>query len=401
MALFKKKEKKEKKKKSVLREWIDAAVFAIVVATLIRTFIFEAYTIPTGSMERTLLINDFLFVSKFQYGARIPMTPLSVPFVHNVMPFSNGMRKSYSTAIKWKYRRLPGFSEIKNDDIVVFNYPEGDTVIAGRTDLSYYDLCQEYGRDNVLASQQIMVHPVDKRENYIKRCVGIAGDTLVMKDAQLYVNGKPQKSWPHMQHWYFYSSANSVLLNPDDLKDFVLEGNESYQRNAIYYKQDTMIYNLSNEDAVTVSKLPYTSMLQLQLENYPDPNFYTRDSTLYKWNRDNWGPIYIPQKDVSITLNAQNWKMYRRAIEVYEKNEVKQQGDQFYINGKPATSYTFKMDYYWMMGDNRCNSLDSRYWGFVPEDHVVGKPWIVWFSFGDGQGIRWSRLLRSVRNLED
>ncbi len=399
MALFNKKDKK-KKKKSAAREWLDAALFAIVVATLIRTFIFEAYTIPTGSMERTLLINDFLFVSKFQYGARIPMTPLSIPFVHNVMPFSNGTRKSYSTAVQWKYRRLPGFTTVKNDDIVVFNYPEGDTVIKGRTDISYYDMCQTYGRDRVLAQSEIMVHPVDKRENYIKRCVGIAGDTLVMKDAQLYVNGKPQKNWPHMQHWYWYSSSNRVMLNPEDLKDLVLEGPQ-YESNALYYTPDTIIYNLSYQDASTVAKLPYTDMLTLQLEQAPDPKFYTRDSIKYKWNRDNWGPIYIPKKGVSIQLNPQNWEMYKRAIDVYENNEVTVQGDKYIINGQETTSYTFKMDYYWMMGDNRCNSLDSRYWGFVPEDHVVGKPWIVWFSFGDGKGIRWSRLLRSVKTLED
>ncbi len=401
MALFRKNpEKKKKKKKSAGREWLDAAVFAIVVATLIRTFIFEAYTIPTGSMERTLLINDFLFVTKFKYGARIPMTPLSVPFVHNVMPLSNGQRKSYSTAVQWKYRRLPGYSHVKNDDIVVFNYPEGDTVIKGRTDLSYYDLCQEYGRDVILSTQDIMVHPVDKKENYIKRCVGIAGDTLLMKDAQLYINGSAQKNWPHVQHTYFYSSTDGTLLDPESLEDLVLDGDQ-YERNAIPLGQGQTLYNLSNKDAETVARRPNTGLFQLQIEEQADRRFFTRDSTIYKWNRDNWGPIYIPKKDVKINLNPENWAIYRRAIEVYEKNEVKEQNGQYFINGQATTSYTFKMDYYWMMGDNRCNSLDSRYWGFVPEDHIVGNPWLVWLSFGDGKGIRWSRLLRSVKSLEN
>lgn len=391
---------KKKKKKSVAREWLDAALFAVIVATLIRTFIFEAYTIPTGSMERTLLINDFLFVSKFKYGARIPMTPLSVPFVHNVMPMSNGLRKSYSEAVKWKYRRLPGYSDIKNDDVVVFNYPEGDTVIAGRTDISYYALCMQHGRDMVLATQDIMVHPVDKRENYIKRCVGIPGDTLVMRNAQLYVNNVTQKAWPHIQHYYYYKSKNGAGLDPETLSDLVLEGDQ-YQNNEYPIGDGQIIYNLSNKDAAVVAKDPNTSLFQIQLEDGADRSIFVRDTVDFKWNRDNWGPVYLPKKGATISLNPKNFKIYRRAIEVYENNEVGIKDSQIYINGQLADKYTFKMNYYWMMGDNRCNSLDSRFWGMVPEDHIVGNPWVIWFSFGDGKGIRWSRLFRGVSALQE
>ncbi len=398
MALFRKK-KERKKKKSVAREWLDAAVFAIVVATLIRTFIFEAYTIPTGSMERTLLINDYLFVSKFHYGARIPMTPLAVPLVHNTMPLSNGQSKSYSTAVQWKYRRLPGLGNIKNDDIVVFNYPEGDTAIKGRTDISYYDLCLMMGREQVLATQELMTHPVDKRENYIKRCVGIAGDTLIMKNAQLYVNGKPQKNWPHIQHTYYYKSKNGVDLDPENYKDLVMDVDQ-YLDNYARLGDGVVLANLSNIDAEKVAKDPNTALFQIQIENQADPRIFVRD-TSFGWNRDNWGPIYIPKKGATIQLNQKNLAIYKRAIQVYENNEVELRDSSIFINGQPAQSYTFQMDYYWLMGDNRCNSLDSRYWGFVPENHVVGYPWIVWFSSGDGKGIRWNRLFHSVKSLED
>jgi signal peptidase I len=368
----KKEEKKPVVKKSWLREWLDAAVFAIVAATIIRTFFIEAYTIPTPSMEKSLLVNDYLFVSKMHYGPRIPMTPLAVPFVHHSLPISGG--KSYSEAFKWDYKRLWGFGNIERNDDVVFNWPAD----------------KENNR------------PVDKKENYIKRCVAIAGDTLEIRDRVLYINGKLGYNPTHKQFNYIAFSGNGESINPDVLDDLdisnITDGNNNPINN-LYSLTDNDVKNLKAIPNVTVQL--FDSMYSMSNKNFTETECFPGDTTHFKWNRNNYGPIYIPKKGVAIPLSINNIMLYKTLITEYEHHTLAgDTNNNILIDGKIATSYTPSMDYYWLMGDNRHNSLDSRYWGYVPEDHVVGKAWFIWMSY-DKHGIRWKRLFRSVKALED
>ncbi len=396
LAFWRKKEedKKPRKKKSVLREWLDAAIFAIVAATIIRTFLVEAYTIPTGSMEGSLLVNDYLFVSKVSYGPRVPMTPLSVPLVHNTMPVTGG--KSYSESVQWKYRRWWGMGDVERYDIVVFNFPEGDTIIKEMPERDYYMVARELGRDVVLNNYTIESRPVDKTDNYIKRCMAVAGDTLEIRNGAVYVNSRPSPVFPHAKMEY-HVLTNGSPLNADMLEEYDVEVV------GINGNQYTLL--IENQAVPVVQK-------QLQVVRFIPaiaPPGYTgssqawtfpQDTANFKWNQDNFGPVWVPKKGATVQLTPQNIALYRRIIDVYEENDFSEANGQFIINGKPANSYTFKMDYYWMMGDNRHNSLDSRFWGFVPENHIVGKAWFVWLSFGE-DGVRWNRLLRSVYSLQD
>jgi signal peptidase I len=390
-------EVKKKKKKSVAREWLDAAVFAIVAATIIRTFFIEAYTIPTGSMEGSLLINDYLFVSKMSYGPRIPMTPLAVPLVHNTMPVTGG--KSYSESVQWKYRRLPGFGDVERNDIVVFNYPAGDTVaLEVQQEVDYYTLVRAYGREQVHGMYTIMTRPVDKKENYIKRCVGVPGDKLEVRNGVIHINDKPGQQFPHSQTSYV------VRTNGQPIPVDILEDNEIDQPMVV--GNSVFVFTLEPDEVAFIKQQPQVTAVEPYINKPAEtsPNaaewVYPHDTTNFKWNRDNYGPVIIPKKGSSIMLTPQNISLYRRIIANYEGNKLEQQNGQFVINGTPTNVYTFKMDYYWMMGDNRHNSADSRYWGFVPEDHVVGKAWFVWLSYGP-HGIRWSRIFRSVTTLSE
>ena len=385
-------EKPKKKRKPVWREWADAALFAIVAATLIRTFFFEAYTIPTGSMEGTMLVNDYLFVSKLAYGPRIPMTPVAVPLVHNTLPFIGG--KSYTESVQWKYHRIPGFGHIERNDVVVFNYPCGDTVMAEQPEADYYSACRVTGRENVRKSYTIITRPVDKKENYIKRCVALPGDVLQIKDARVYINGEPNVLYPHSKLNYMVRTNGKMPMMDENLEMTYMIGNGQY------------IYNLANDQVETMKKAGNVVSVT-PFVGYPagvspaDPGewVFPLDTANYKWNRDNFGPLTIPKEGVTVELSPKNIAIYRRIIRNYEGNTLEEQNGKIIINGKEATSYTFKMDYYWMMGDNRHNSLDSRYWGFVPVDHVVGKAWFVWLSYGEG-GIRWKRLFHGIHSLE-
>ena len=385
-----------KKKKPVWREWLDAGVFAIVAATLIRTLVFEAYTIPTGSMEGSMLVNDYLFVSKLSYGPRIPMTPLAVPLVHNALPITGGV--SYIAGVQWKYHRIPGFGHIERNDVVVFNYPAGDTVIAEHPEGDYYSsLRDEFGNDREALKSRfsLIVRPVDKKENYIKRCVGLPGDKLEVKDAVLYINDQPGMRFPHQKLWYTLMPKGMTGI-PDAVNDVDVEPVQGLQN--VYFLENAQVDELKKTpNLVEVKPVIYPKGVITELGVFP------HDTTNFKFNRDNFGPITIPKEGVTVQLTLQNIALYRRVIRNYERNKLEEKDGRIFINDKEATSYTFKMDYYWMMGDNRNNSLDSRYWGFVPVDHVVGKAWFVWFSYhkeGLSKGIRWKRLFHSVHSLE-
>jgi len=381
-----------KKKKPKWREWLDAALFAIVAATIIRTFFIEAYTIPSESMEGSLLVNDYLFVSKLSYGPRLPMTPLAVPLVHNTMPLTGG--KSYSEAVKWKYKRLPGFGKVDRYDVVVFNFPNNDTVILEYPDRDYYQYVRSEGWASVHANYTVITRPVDKKENYIKRCVGLPGDKIELRDKQLFVNDKLSEQFPHVKELYEFATPTPLS------EDFINEhGVEVRAQNGRQY-----ILNLPNNQVAALQNLPGAALRPMTYPagfQSPEPAEWTYpyDTTDFKWNRDNYGPLVIPQKGTTVNLTPENISLYRRIIVNYENNTLEEKNGQFIINGHPEYTYTFKMNYYWMMGDNRDNSLDSRYFGFVPEDHIVGKAWFVWLSYGKS-GLRWNRLFRSIHSLE-
>lgn len=386
------------------REWVDAAIFAIVAATLIRTFIFEAYTIPSGSMEKTLLINDFLFVSKFSYGPRIPNTPLSVPFVHNYLPGSS--RTSYSKAIQFSYIRWFA-SPVKRGDVVVFNFPAGDTVINAegfQSLIPYYDVKRNAAKGD-LNSQYVLthpdeypivVHPVDKTDNYIKRCVGVAGETIEVRSGQVFINGQATEAPPSSQIRYIIELAPGKQMDEDLMKErYFVNVNEPGQVESMgKHVYDIMLtpsgLQKMQEDKFIVNSRPVLS----QLTGDSGYGLFPYD-TLHKWTVDFYGPVWIPKKGESIQLTPQNFAVYERAIGSYEGNDVRMQDGKIFINGKETTTYTFKMDYYWMMGDNRHESQDSRFWGFVPEDRIVGKAWMIWFSWEGGP--RWNRLFKIVK----
>lgn len=359
---FWQKKKKAGKPKTKLREWTEAILFAVIAATLIRTFMIEAYTIPTPSMEKSLMVGDFLFVSKLSYGPRLPMTPLSFPFAHNTMPLIG--TKSYLEWLSFDYKRWPGFGKIKNNDVVVFNYPMED------------------------------FRPVDKQDNYIKRCVGIAGDTLEIRNRVVYINGKAIEQ-PERSQFKYHVKTDGSGFNPKTLEKLdITEGG------AISAEGDFLL-NLTEENAGKVKAFANVQFI----ESYNAPkNYFTEEifpfTKFYPWNLDNYGPIILPKKGVAMPLDANNINIYQRAIEVYEKNKVEIRDGKIFINDQEAASYTFQMDYYWMMGDNRHNSLDSRYWGFVPEDHIVGKAVFVWLSLDYNANlfnkIRWSRVMRPI-----
>jgi signal peptidase I len=386
-------------KKSQVREWTDAIIFAVVAASIIRIFMIEAYTIPTSSMEKSMLVGDFLFVSKLSYGPKLPNTPLAFPFVHHTMPLTK-FTKSYVEWIKWPFYRFPGTTTIKHNDVVVFNYPDGDTVALKQQNQSYYGLVRQVGRERVWNDKynfgDIVARPVDKRENYIKRCVGLPGDTIQIKDEVVFINGK-QVEIPNLSQFMYIVKTDGNPINRRILKQ--LDITEEVQMT----ESGDQVLTLTQESADKLKQLPNVKAVEkiIQPKGFWQPYIFPFDSS-YAWNVDNFGPLYIPKAGATVQLTLANLPLYERIINAYELNTLEVKNGKILINGKESTSYTFKLDYYWMMGDNRHNSADSRFWGFVPSDHIVGKAVFVWLSLDnnktlfDGK-IRWNKLFRTVK----
>lgn len=419
--------------------WVDAIVFALIAVYFINLYLFQNYQIPTSSLEQTLKVGDFLFVSKCSYGPRVPNTPLSFPLVQNTFPW--GM-KSYIEKPQWEYKRLKGFDTIESGDIVVFNFPAGDTVPLKCNNPDYYTLCylhsgykwlqdsimpykvynaiMQKGRKNVhsLESEygEIIYRPVDKRENYVKRCVGLPGETIELRNSILYVDGKEFKNAPGVQYNYLVQT-NGNMLNIEKLHKIGISTGEvsmiDPQTTAVYLSEIGMtpqnegnwgyIYSMALTDEA-LKELKKTAIIkqivkEKVIEGYNSPIYplpYTN-----KWDRDNYGPLWIPSAGSSIELTEDNIIRYERCIVNYEGNTLEYKNGKAILNGEEATSYTFKYDYYWMMGDNRHNSADSRMWGFVPETHIVGRPVFVWLSLDRDVDwfkgkIRWSRFFRNA-----
>ena len=439
-----------------IMSWVDAIVFALVAVYFINQFFFQNYVIPSSSLEKSLLTGDYLFVSKLSYGPRIPQTPLTVPLTQHTLPI--GGMKSYIEWPHWDYRRVKGFGPVELNDIVVFNYPAGDTICSEEPyQTYYYDMCyglgyqiyeQTYGpmpmnmeqlldsmptiqrlaffsqiyaagkaaiQNNWAQYGDIDTRPTDRRENYVKRCVGLPGQTLQIKDRIIYLDGKANKEPELVQYGYTVVFKEGSVLTDDFMDE------QGITCEDLGYPRGSQGSDIRFNRRTVVEAMPLTKATKAALEQRKDlvesielnttppaddwRKVYPQNGNMH-WTRDNYGPIWIPKKGESIELTLENLPIYERCIRAYEENKLEVKADgKIYINDQPATKYTFKLDYYWMMGDNRHNSADSRYWGFVPEDHIVGKPIFIWWSSDPDRGIfsggiRWSRLFRWVDNIK-
>ena len=437
-----------------LMSWVDAIVFALVAVYFVNIYIFQNYQIPSSSLEKSLLVGDYLFVSKASYGPRTPNTPLSLPLTQHTIPGTN--MKSYIDWPQWKYKRAKGWEKVELNDIVVFNFPAGDTVATNFQQTDFYSLAYNEGKrrygekvdmESLTREQQrmaydifyaegskqiksnpriygeVIVRPIDRRENYVKRCVGLPGDTLEIKDAHVWLNGKQIEDPKNMQLNYFVQTTGPMIPNEmfDELgiseedrwemgsdmsweNELLSMGLNTRQQNG----RLTPTYNLPLTKEMLQKlqgnkKLVSKIVMEPERENYVGQLFPLNLHT--HWTRNDYGPIWIPKKGATIKLTEDNLPVYERCIEAYEGNKLERKSDGLYINGVKTDEYTFQMDYYWMMGDNRHKSADSRYWGFVPEDHVVGKPVLIWLSLDKDKGwfdgkIRWSRLFKWVDDID-
>lgn len=421
--------------KSKAREWGDAIIFAVAAAYIIRMFLVEFYAIPTSSMESTLMVGDYLAVGKMDFGARVPMTPIAVPFVHHTLPGTKTV-KSYSECVELPYMKFPALRPLRRYDIVVFNYPDGDTVALERQSESYYAIVREFeymlnpqtpkaimeslyykyspemvayyqskypgayyegkGRAAVKQEYKVVSRPVDKRENYVKRCVAMPGDKIKIVNSELFINGKTAFKPERMQYSYFVTDPSGIGLTPKKRKELNINEEDVQKIDAA-----TTVYWINEEQKKKIEKLGLLVEKIVDKEGVGDPNIFPHD-TRYAWNKDNFGELTVPKKGETVEINDSTIVLYAQIIKNYELNDLKVVGDKVYINGKEAHEYTFKMNYYFMMGDNRHNSADSRFWGFVPENHIVGRTLFVWLSldkfknFGDGK-IRWNKMFKSIQ----
>ncbi|WP_282135118.1 signal peptidase I [Seonamhaeicola maritimus] len=376
--------------KSSSGEWTSSILFAIVAATIVHTYFMQPFTIPSSSLEKSLLVGDFLFVSKFHYGARIPMTTVAAPMVHDTIPglkkksylFDDDFTKrktSWINKLQLPYLRIPGFEKIERNDIVVFNQP-ADTLL----DMNDFHPDRNYYK------------PIDKKTNLVKRCVGIPGDSLEVRDGYVYINGK-QNELPDRAHLQFSYNVQPKTnqFNPQylksryDITDIVYPTNAQYTNyrfSAVSDEALAKFKNHPNVKGISPNK---------EVEGERNPNIFPHDPN-YNWNVDFFGPLYIPEKGKTIDINLEVLPLYKRVISEYERNDLQVKGNQILINGEVTDTYTFKQNYYWMMGDNRHNSIDARAWGFVPFDHVVGKPVFIWMSWDGLKNPRWERFFTTV-----
>ena len=379
--------KKFRTKSKVLNwilDWVDAILFAVVVVTLINVFWFQSFKIPSSSMESTLYTGDHLFVSKLTYGARLPMTPLTIPFTHNVI----GRSESYSTSVQWKYRRLPGFRSVRKGDCVVFGFPNGDTVLTKAPVEDYHTVVRFMGRQAAQkAYGPVIVRPMDKKDHYVKRCVATPGDTLEVREGLVWINGEQQEVWPGVQLSYCVVTTGGPF-NPKVLDQLGINVSElRYSAALPGYPEMPLTASMLEKVRSMKNVVSAEPVLQTEASDYREIFPF---SPLYTWTRDSFGPLWIPREGATVEITAQSLPLYERIIRDYEHSSVS--------DAIAAGSYTFKQDYYFMMGDNRHNSLDSRYWGFVPADHIVGRPAVIWLSTDAGRqfpkNIRWSRFCK-------
>ena len=396
--LFWKKNYKEGEKRNAVLDWLDAIIFAVVVVTFINTFFFQAFKIPSSSMESSLYTGDHLFVSKLAYGPKLPQTPLTIPFTHNVI----AGRESYSTALQNDYRRIKGFGHVKTGDYVVFGFPHGDTVLVREPAADYYAYVRALGKEYVEKTYgPIKVRPSDKKDHYVKRCVAVAGDTLTIKDGQVYVNSVALENWPGVQNSYRVVT-DGKRINPKNLDKLGVNLRELwYHPELPGYPEMPLTADMLEKVQSYANVVSVTRNVDVYPPDYPDSDVTIFPfSSDYKWTRDNFGPLWIPAKGAEVELTIENLPLYKRIITSYEGNTLEVEDGKIYINSEEAQSYTFQQDYYFMMGDNRHNSLDSRYWGFVPEDHIVGKPAVIWLSIDGNKkfpnNIRWRRFFKFV-----
>lgn len=396
-------------------KWIEDIVSVLIIVHLLNLFVFQQFKIPTSSLEKTCLVGDHLYVSKLSYGPRIPMTPLAFPLVHNMFPWGS---KSYLDVPQWKYRRAKGLGNVERGDIVVFNFPAGDTVALKRSNVDYYNLVHQFGREHIHRDKSmfgdVVYRPVDMRDHYVKRCVGMPGDTLMIRDNALFINGDRYEDPQYIQYNYFVQTDGTFIseaeldeLGVSNDDRMILDG-----RAAVYADLFASMHldTISPQNYGFVYHFPLTVEMREKLSKRAgvrkiviEPTPTAQDFPTYPlvmdtgWTRDNFGPLFIPKKGATVHITPETLPLYERCIRNFEGHTLAVKEGRIFIDGMASDTYTFAMDYYFMMGDNRHNSADSRSWGFVPEDHIVGKPLFVWLSLDkdkslfDG-GIRWDRF---------